>query len=69
MAVMVQSLQVLARGVLRAYASDAAYQGGVLLVLAVLALTLTVFVAQHLPPAVMADAAQARWEIDPDWWP
>ena len=69
MAVMVHSLQVLARGVLRAYASDVAYQGGVLLALAVVALILTVFVAQQLPPAVAADAAQASWEIDPDWWP
>jgi hypothetical protein len=69
MTLVVHGLQMVGRGVLRLYASDAAYHGGVLLAIALMTLTVALSVVQHVPQAAPADAPEVRWEIDPDWWP
>ena len=69
MTLVIHSLQSMARRAMRAYASDLAYHGGLLLALSVLMLTLTLAVVQHLPQVTPADAPQASWEVDPNWWP
>jgi diacylglycerol kinase len=65
MALVIHSLQMAMRGVARAYTSDFAYHGGLLLMLAVLALTLTLSVVEHIPQAAAIEPVKLCWAIDP----
>ncbi|HEY7062690.1 MAG TPA: hypothetical protein VII06_14515 [Chloroflexota bacterium] len=50
MTLVVSSLQTVGRVLLRLYASDLAYEAGMLLAIGLFALTLTLGAMQHLPP-------------------
>ena len=54
MTLVVSSLQLVGRGLLRLYASDLAYQAGVMLAIGLFALTLTVGAVQRVPPQTAA---------------